>query len=326
MYSLYKIFHPAVFQGSLKKNNYFEGWYFKHVSASAETAFAVIPGISLSADSHAFIQFIDSVSGRSAYFRYPLNEFKSDKRKFILRIGDSIFSSEGIGLDLRQHDLRINGKIDYYDNVTLKHTILRPGIMGWYSYVPDMECKHGLISLNHFLGGTLFINGQKSKYSGGKGYIEKDWGNSFPESWIWLQCNNFTDEYISLMISVARIPWRGNSFTGFLGFIHIRGKTEIFATYNNSKIDYLKKVSSDTSEMLITRGRKKLMINVSGKGYASIKAPVNGQMTDRIKDSLSSEVNIIYTVNDEIVYSGKGIRAGFEEIESIYKYFKPVYL
>jgi tocopherol cyclase len=326
VYSFYKIFHPAVFQGSLKMDNYFEGWYFKHVSAGSEEAFAVIPGIALSADSHAFIQFIDSVSGRSAYFRYPLKEFKSDKRRFVVRIGDSIFSSEGIGLDLRQNDLRINGKIDYYDNVLLRPTFLRPGIMGWYSYIPDMECKHGVVSLNHFLGGSLYINGQMRKYSGGKGYIEKDWGNSFPESWIWLQCNNFSDEYISLMVSVAKIPWKGNYFTGFLGFIHIRGKTEIFATYNNSKIEFLKKVSSRRSEMLITKGRKKLMISVSGKGYASIKAPVNGQMTNRIKDSLSSEVNIEYTVNDNIIYSGNGTRAGYEEIEGIYKYFKPVYL
>ncbi|MFC2081108.1 tocopherol cyclase family protein [Bacteroidota bacterium] len=22
--------------------------------------------------------------------------------------------------------------------------------------------------------------------------MEKDWGTSFPEAWIWLQCNNFS--------------------------------------------------------------------------------------------------------------------------------------
>jgi hypothetical protein len=53
--SLYKIFHPEIFQGSLNGKNYFEGWYFKHVSENADDAFAVIPGISLSDDTHAFI-------------------------------------------------------------------------------------------------------------------------------------------------------------------------------------------------------------------------------------------------------------------------------
>jgi tocopherol cyclase len=321
MYSFYKIFNPAIFQGTLGKNNYFEGWYFKHVAVGAENAFAVIPGISLSADSHAFIQFVDAESGKSAYFRYGLDEFKSDRRRFVVRIGDSIFSSEGIGLDIKQYGLKISGKIEFYDTAKLRPTILRPGIMGWYSYVPGMECNHGVISMNHFLGGSLYINGKKNIYSGGKGYIEKDWGTSFPESWLWLQCNNFSDEYLSVMISVAKIPWRASFFTGFLCFLHYRGKTEIFATYNRAKIEYLKKTGESRCEILLSKGRKKLKVNISAKGYTSVKAPVNGQMTNRIKESITSEVNILYTDKDKIICSGKGIRAGFEETEGIYKYF-----
>ena len=29
---LYKIFHPSIFQGNLKKRHYFEGWFLKHVT------------------------------------------------------------------------------------------------------------------------------------------------------------------------------------------------------------------------------------------------------------------------------------------------------
>jgi tocopherol cyclase len=321
VYSLRKIFNPALFQGSFRNNNYFEGWYFKHIAVNSKDAFAVIPGISLSADSHAFIQFFDGSSGRSAYFRYDLNEFQSDKNRFFIRIGDSFFSSTGIGLHLKHNDIRINGKIEYYDNVSLPFRLLRPGIMGWYSYIPGMECNHGIISLNHFLGGTLYVNGKKKTYSGGKGYIEKDWGSSFPESWLWLQCNNFSDEYISVMLSIAKIPWRGKFFIGFIGFIHVRGKTEIFATYNRAKIEYLKKTGESKSEILLTKGNKMLKVYIAGKGFASIKAPFNGQMTNRIKESISSEVIIEYSVKGKVIYSGKGTRAGFEETEGIYKYF-----
>ena len=42
MKSLYRIYHPEVFQGALTDRNYFEGWYFKHVSADSGEAFAVI--------------------------------------------------------------------------------------------------------------------------------------------------------------------------------------------------------------------------------------------------------------------------------------------
>jgi hypothetical protein len=321
MKSLSKIFHPALFQGSMKMTQYFEGWYFKHVSACAADAFAVIPGISLSPDRHAFIQFSDGSSRKSTYFRFDINEFRSDKKSFKIKIGNSVFSSEGVGLDLKNKDFRITGKIDYSDVVRLKPTLLRPGIMGWYSYVPSMECNHGVISLNHFLGGHIYVNGERRDFSGGKGYIEKDWGTSFPESWIWLQCNNFKDEYVSVMVSVAKIPWRGKYFVGFIAFLYLRGKTEIFATYNMSKIFSLNKTGENKCEINLKKGTRKLRILVSGKDNSPLRAPFEGQMINRIRESINSELFLEYSVNDRIVYSGSGVRAGFEETEGIYKYF-----
>ena len=302
-------------------SNYFEGWYLKHVSVNHQDAFAVIPGISLSDDPHAFIQFADGSKGRSAYFRYDINDFHTDKKNFKVKIGNSVFSSEGIGLDLDSEELKVTGKIDYSDMVKLRPTVLRPGIMGWYSYVPGMECNHGVVSLNHFLAGSIYINGRKKLFSGGKGYIEKDWGISFPESWIWVQCNSFSDEYVSVMISVAKIPWRGNFFVGFIAFIHLRGKTEIFATYNRSKILFLGKNISGKSEIQIAKGGKKLKVVITGKDTLALKAPVVGNMVNRIKESINSEVYIEYTEKNKPVFSGTGFKSGFEETEGIYKYF-----
>ncbi len=52
---------------------------------------------------------------------------------------------------------------------------------------PAMECYHGVVSMYHLLSGHLEINGDKVDFSGGKGYIEKDWGRSMPSDWIWIQ-------------------------------------------------------------------------------------------------------------------------------------------
>ena len=48
--------------------------------------------------------------------------------------------------------------------------------MGWYRFVPFMECFHGVVSLNHELEGDFLIENQVFSFDGGKGYIEKDWG------------------------------------------------------------------------------------------------------------------------------------------------------
>ena len=321
MYSIHKIFHPELFQGSLSKKNYFEGWYFKHVGINHRDAFAVIPGISLSTDSHAFIQFADGISGSSFYYRYDLNEFQAEKNRFLIRIGDSVFSAGGIDLKLKGEGNDISAKIKYSGHAFLPSTIFRPGIMSWYSYVPGMECNHGVISMNHKLQGTIEINGDHRTFNEGRGYIEKDWGTSFPESWFWLQSNSFDEGEISLMISVAKIPWKGSYFMGFISFLYLKGNTEIFATYNGSKIDSLKRLNDNKRELVISRGRKRLSALVTVKESSALRAPVNGTMINHIKESLFSEVLIEYYDGSRLIFKGRGLRAGFEETEAIYKYF-----
>ena len=47
---LHAFFNPEEFRGRGKKRNYFEGWYFKLVSADENTALAIIPGIAINAE------------------------------------------------------------------------------------------------------------------------------------------------------------------------------------------------------------------------------------------------------------------------------------
>jgi tocopherol cyclase len=321
MYSLYKIFHPEVFQGSLKKRNYFEGWYFKNVSADTRIAFAVIPGISISDDSHAFIQYIDGNSGRSSYFRYKAGDFVFDNKKFEVRIGKSLFSPEGINLELKNCEYEIYGKIDNTEVSKLPKSILRPGIMGWYAYIPGMECNHGIVSIDHKLSGFVNINGLVCDFTGGSGYIEKDWGTSFPESWIWLQCNNFTDKGTSLMISIAKIPWRGKYFMGLISFFYKAGKTELLATYNGAKVNRLRRIDDTRTEIIIEKGGVTLSAIVTKKGTGTLKAPTKGSMASYIKESLNSEVFLELKEHNSLIYSGEGNRAGYEETDNIFMHF-----
>lgn len=63
-----KLFKPEVFQGNLSGKRYFEGWYFKHVSADLQQVYSFIPGVALNASHpHAFIQVINGISGETQY-------------------------------------------------------------------------------------------------------------------------------------------------------------------------------------------------------------------------------------------------------------------
>ena len=64
--------------------------------------------------------------------------------------------------------------------------------------------------------GELIINNNLYDFSNGTGYIEKDWGISFPSSYIWAQANDFSNKHCSLFISIANIPYSIFLFKGFI--------------------------------------------------------------------------------------------------------------
>lgn len=317
-----KLYNPEVFQGNLKKTRYFEGWYFKHVSENREHVYSFIPGISLTSnDKHAFIQFIDGITGQTEYVRYPLETFSFMPDKLELWVGDNWFSEEGISLDIKTKTFSAYGDVDYSGLIKYPKTPFSPGIMGWYSFVPFMECKHGIASVLHQLEGSLRVYHKETGFSGGKGYIEKDWGTSFPESWIWLHCNNFDEPECSFTFSVAKIPWLGSFFIGHICFLYVKGQFFIFGTYNKSII---KKLGFTNKTLEIELRRKKFVLKIRAvqKKAGSLKAPVTGEMSRMIKESIDSEIEISLE-NDKgyLIQSLKGERAGMEIIEKILTYF-----
>ena len=318
-----KVFNPEVFQGKMTNKQYFEGWYFKHVSKNLDLAYSFIPGVSLNPENpHAFIQIINGLSGNTQYIEYPLSEFNFSKNSFRIQVGDSVFTSESILLNIDSPLIKVSGRLSYSGNVKYPASFLSPGIMGWYSFVPFMECKHGVVSVSHRIDGTLSVNGELLDFSGGKGYIEKDWGKSFPESWIWLQSNNFEHSDACIMISIAKIPWLGSFFTGFLGFLYYKDTFYPFSTYHRSEITAL-----NLKDEILTLGFKakkhQLKITAKLKNSGILLAPKSGQMSRRIKESIDSELEVVLSDHKGTeIYHDKAYRAGLEVIEGIFDILK----
>ena len=317
-----KVHQPIVFQGNLNKNRYFEGWYFKQVSLNRENVLSFIPGVALTkTDKHAFIQVINGITRETWNIKYPLSGFESAKNEFKVRIGNSEFSENGFMLNIDTEELKVSGNLIFSELVKFPSTWFSPGIMGWYSFVPFMECKHGIGSVLHGLKGRLEINNAIIDFTGGSGYIEKDWGTSFPESWIWLHCNTFNQPGVSFTFSVAKIPWLGSFFIGHICFLYCHGKFYLFATYNNSKI---RKLTFKDREINIEISSKTHLLKVKALQNFSgeLKAPVTGEMNRIIKESIDSTIEIeLYDTKKQLLFSDKGTHAGLEIIEKILSYF-----
>ena len=304
-------FNPEQFQGWGKKRKYFEGWYYKVVNVSETKAFAIIPGISIDEkrNKQAFIQLLDGRKKTSQYFKFDGNDFTPKSGKLDISIGNNRFRENALELDLPN----LKGKLTFTGNVPWPKPIYSPGIMGPYAFVPFMECYHGIVSMDHSIQGQLEINGEKIDFTDGRGYIEKDWGRSFPSSYVWIQSNHFQHPNISIKASVAKIPWIKNSFVGFIAGIWLKDQLIQFTTYNKTKLQKCQ-ITKDKVELAMDNKNYQLEIIAHRDHATKLASPILGIMQGRIEESMTSIVNVTLfnKKTNKIMLKGEAKNAGLE--------------
>lgn len=299
------------YSGPLRSVPYFEGWYLRQVTADKSRSLAVIVGLSLAPDPQAFIQLLSGPEGRVLKVRYSLDNLIARRDRFEVTLGKNRFSPEGLVLNIDDDGQSVSGSLEYTGRIRYPSSVLSPGIMGPFSWVPFMECIHGLISMDHRVSGSIIWNGEKTDFSDGRGYMEKDRGRSMPKQWIWIQTNQFKQPGDSLMLSVARIPWLGSSFTGHLGFLRFNGCLQRFGTYAGSKISGSSSDSGLELQVMVKRWILKLIMEMKGSG-GSLDAPVQGAMSREIIESPRSAVRAILRENGTLLWEGSAEPAAVE--------------
>jgi len=313
--NLTKVWHQEAFQGTHRKKGYFEGWYLKLIDAARTSVFALIPGVSIGRtkeESHAFIQLINAVTGKTEYFRFDYDAFSADQKTFDVRIGGNHFWDGGIDVDLQNETTSLKASLRFENIEKYPTSLLHPGIMGPFSFVPGMECYHGIVNIRHTIVGNMTYNGAQLEMTGGEGYIEKDWGKSFPQSWLWMQANHFANPKSSFMFSIARIPWLGTSFTGLISFLRTDQGLFRFATYNGSKVQSLK-MDGDQIKATLKSPTHSLSFTATYARGGILKAPKNGMMLREIEESITAEISLeLYDHRGNMVYQDASNRAGME--------------
>ncbi|WP_051539215.1 tocopherol cyclase family protein [Prolixibacter bellariivorans] len=185
--------------------------------------------------------------------------------------------------------------------------------MGPYAFVPFMECYHGIVSMDHSIGGNLLLDGEDIDFTGGRGYTEKDWGRSFPSAYVWMQSNHFSRPGVSLKVSVAKIPWIRKAFVGFIAGLWLDGRLIRFTTYNKS-ILRKSSVSAEMVELIIENPSYRLVIRAYREKATELASPIHGFMEGRIEESMTStiDVELLDRKRKMIIFKDTGRNAGLE--------------
>lgn len=314
--------HPERYQGRRRRPPYFEGWYFKLISADERHRYAVIPGILKAKDpqaSHAFVQILDGERGQATYHQYPIQEFEAAAEDFDLRVGPNHFTLDRIQLQVEATEQNVVGELRFSDLKPWPVRFTAPGAMGWYAWVPFMECYHGVLSLDHGIEGSLSLDGTAIDFSGGRGYIEKDWGRSFPAAWIWFQSNHF-EQPASITASVALIPWLGSTFRGFIVGLWHEGILHRFATYTGARIEDAR-VGQEDVELHLADTDHRLEMHIRGAQAGDLRGPDGMGMGVRVPESLQAEATVRLwsrtEAEEQLLFEGHARNGGFEVVGAV---------
>lgn len=249
---------------------------------------AFIPG---RAADGPFVQMIDSNGTR----RFAMPDFHV--RGDTVRTGGCVFSPTGLHIRLPgvTGDLRYDGR-----------TPLHSDIMGPFAHLP-MQCRHGVVSMGHTVRGRVTVDGQTHVFGGGSGDAEKDSGRSFPKSYLWLQCNDFTPP-CALMLSIAHITCLGGAFNGCICALVFAGRKYRLATYRGMRILTL---TDDT--VRLRQGGLLLEPTIRPlDGGHPLLAPQCGSMTETIRESCDAHAHLRLTQAGRTILVCESDRAAYE--------------
>ncbi|MBS7021087.1 MAG: hypothetical protein KH135_04385 [Firmicutes bacterium] len=287
------------FQGKDKTNNYFEGWYFKFVTGDEKRTISLIPSISLTDKKLGYLQVLDSEFQVADTIIFEENQIDFPEGAFI-KLGDNWFDEEEVHLNMKTACHKYVGILKLTTQFTFQPSTYAPTIMGPFSYLKNMQCNHGLVSLKSKVDGFIMVDGKRLSFQSGTCYIEKDYGSSFPDSYLWLESHHAKKHDATIFLSRAHIPFPILSFTGLICVLRDSEKQYTFATWNGAKSEF--KHKNGTYQVFVQKRDYKLTITWKQKHTYLLNSPKNGKMDDHIKESLMDEFKVVLKKKEQILF------------------------
>lgn len=289
---MFGINKPTTLRGNFERNKYFEGWFQKIYSKKYNASFVIIYGYATrnTEDTLGFIQIlIPNKAPQIIYFNK--NEISCDSEQHIVRMGENLLTTETI--QINANDINIRLKLM---NNQVKQTFKNS--MGYSYFLPNLPCYHSVLNTGHQVTGEIQQKEAGYVLNNDMGYLEKNWGTSFPESYIWLHAVDPHDSKVSMLFSLAEIKWIGKKFIKHVGHFHYDNKQidlrslMSFATSNpsSSKDKYQIRMISKTIQLdiLIVFGNKVLL-----------KGPQEGVLSSDIIHYIDADIQIQFSENNK---------------------------
>jgi hypothetical protein len=143
------VWKPHEYHGPGTHDVFFEGWYYRFIDQSKQYSLIIIPGIYFNrkeGTEYGFIQIMDSATYHVTFLKYDIKDVHIARQPFGLKFGAGTFSMQHITLDVQTKEYNISGSVYFPDLYAWPVRIFSPGAMGWYAFMPFMQCYHGVLN------------------------------------------------------------------------------------------------------------------------------------------------------------------------------------
>ena len=291
--SMLRIFKPTTLRGNLERNKFFEGWFQKIYSKEQKASIVIIYGYATqnTQDKFGFIQILfPNQVNEIIYFNR--NAFSCDPHQHIVRMGENVLTTEIINIKTNDFTIHLKLKNNQVSK-TFKNS------MGYSYFLPNLPCYHAVLNTGHRVSGEIKQKNERFIIENEPGYLEKNWGTSFPETYYWLHAVDPNDPAVSLLFSRAEIEWIGRKFIRHVGHVRYDQKQVDFRSLKNFTVSILNS-SEDKHEVQMTSNTLQLNISISHKSKVQFKGPFDGGLSRDIIHFPDSIIQIRLVENSKI--------------------------
>ena len=286
---------PTQLQGNLDKVNYFEGWFQKIYSQELKVTFIIIYGFATenTDDEIGFIQ-IHIPEQPIIHLKFNKADVYLDKFKHHIQFGSQLISNEKIYIKTECLQIDLSITTDAANKVKF-HT------MGNYYLIPGIPCYHCVMIKNSSVKGVIIYNEKVYPLSSAFGYLEKNWGHSFPKKYLWLHAKDPTNPSNQLLFSQADILWSNRLYKKHFGFLEVNGMSTDFRKIKRNKII----VHLSSTGICITLDDFIIEVEIPSKFKTPIlfESPSKGMMNDRISHFSDVRCSLKSKNNKGIIHS-----------------------
>jgi len=283
-------YKPTRLRGDVDRNRYFEGWFQKVCSVKHRVSFVIIYGYATqnSHDTFGFIQLlVPDQAPRIVYF--SKDEISCDSERHIVRMGDNVLSTESIAVDSNDISIQLT-LMDNQPIQTFKNS------MGYTYFVPNLPCYHSVLNTAHRVSGEIRCKDSAYLLEDDLGYMEKNWGTSFPENYVWLHAVDPHDPQVSLLFSQAEIKWLGRTFVRHVGHCRFDGNEIDLRDLKNVTVAIVHQ-SNEQQTIRITSSTVEIEISIVLGVKVKFKGPMDGTLSRDILHYTDAVINLRVSQN-----------------------------